>query len=91
MKMFTVYVIQSESTGKIYIGQTANWGKRLKIHNQELPYNPKGYTAKNKGPWKLTYKETFETREEAIKREKYFKSHIGRDYIRSSMDRNAGV
>ena len=81
--MFTVYVLQSESTGKIYIGQTANLTKRLERHNKELLYNPKGYTAKNKGPWKVKYQETAETREDAIKKEKYLKSHSGRNYIKS--------
>lgn len=81
--MFTVYVIRSQSTDKIYIGQTDNLEKRLKRHNKELFYNKKSYTAKNNGPWKLIYEETFKTRVEAIKREKVLKSHVGRDYIRS--------
>lgn len=84
--MFTVYVIQSETTGKIYIGQTSDFEKRLKRHNKELLYNPKSYTAKNKGPWKLVYKETFNTRTEVIKRENFLKSHAGRDYVRFKMN-----
>ena len=80
--MFTTYVIKSVSTDKIYIGQAEDFEKRLKRHNKELSYNKKSYTAKNKGPWKLVYKEVFKTRTEALKREKYLKSHVGRDYIR---------
>lgn len=83
--MFSVYVIQSESTGKIYIGQTSNIEFRLRRHNKELLYNPKSYTSKNKGPWKLVYNETFQTRREAIKREKYLKSHAGRNYLWSEI------
>ncbi|MBI2327472.1 GIY-YIG nuclease family protein [Candidatus Curtissbacteria bacterium] len=85
--MYTVYVIKSESTGKIYIGQTAVKVTRLKRHNKELPYNPKGFTAKNVGPWRIVYEETFETRTEALKKEKYLKSHVGRDYIRKTLAR----
>jgi len=84
--MFTVYVIKSQSTGKIYAGQTADLTKRLARHNKELHYNPKGYTAKNKGPWKLVYQETHKTRTEALKKERYLKSHMGRDYIKSIID-----
>ena len=85
--MFTVYVLKSESTDKIYIGQTAYKEIRLKRHNKELFYNPKGFTAKNMGPWKIVYEETFETRIEALKRERYLKSHVGRDYIRKILAR----
>lgn len=81
--MFTVYAIKSESTGKIYIGQTADFEKRLKRHNKELMYNLKSYTSKNSGPWQLVYEDTFNTRVEAVKKERYLKSHIGRDYLRS--------
>lgn len=88
--MFTIYVIKSESTGKIYVGQTEDFEKRLKRHNKELPYNKKSYTTKNIGPWKLVYKEVFGTRIEALKREKYLKSHVGRDYIRLSI-KNTGL
>ena len=85
--MFTVYVIQSKSTAKIYIGQTKDYKERLKRHNKELPYNPKGYTAKNKGPWNIVYKESFKIRSEAVTREKFLKSHAGRDYLKRILAR----
>ena len=81
--MFAVYVIQSKETGKIYIGQTSDLQNRLKRHNKEFLYNPKVYTAKHKGPWKIVYEETYKTRKEAIRKEKYLKSHAGRNYVRS--------
>ncbi len=83
--MFTVYAIRSQTTAKIYIGQTENFEVRLKRHNEELKYNPKGYTAKNHGPWKLVYKETFKTRSEALLREKFLKSHVGRNFVRTKL------
>jgi len=79
--MFSVYVIKSESSNKIYIGQTSNLEKRLIQHN-DLKNNFSKYTKRNKGPWKLIYKEEFETRSEAIKRERFLKSGKGRDYIK---------
>ncbi|MFH1561623.1 MAG: GIY-YIG nuclease family protein [Patescibacteria group bacterium] len=48
--MFTVYVIKSQTTGKIYIGQTGNLKNRLASHNQHLPTKKTSYTRKNKGP-----------------------------------------
>lgn len=85
--MITVYVIKSETTGKIYIGQTNNIDRRLKRHNGLLPTKAKSYTNKNLGPWELVFKENYSTRSEALKREKFLKSHVGRDYLRSIMAR----
>lgn len=67
--MFFTYILQSESSGKYYIGSTDDLTKRLIRHN-------KGYSkyTKNKGPFKIAYKEGFQTRSEAKKREYYLKS-----------------
>lgn len=83
---YFVYVIRSEYSGKIYIGQTDNLELRLRRHNGTLPDNKRSYTRLNKGPWKVVYQEVFSTRSEDIKREKYLKSHHGRDWIRTFID-----
>lgn len=80
---FTVYVIKSENTGKIYIGQTSDYENRIQRHNGLLPVDKKSFTYKNIGPWKLIYKEEYSTREEAIKREKELKSYRGREFIKN--------
>ena len=80
--VYFAYVIKSEYSGKIYIGQTDNLELRLRRHNGTLPSNKRGYTKLNKGPWKFVYHEVFNTRKEAITREKQFKSHRGRDWLR---------
>lgn len=70
--MFYAYIIKSLSTGKFYIGSTADIEKRLKRHNS-------GYTrsiAKNR-PFQLIYNEEFKTREEAYRRERQIKSYKG--------------
>lgn len=79
--MYYVYVIKSESTGKSYIGQTADLDKRLKQHNDPLN-NMSRYTKQNKGPWKLIYKEEVINRSEALKRERFLKSGKGRDFLK---------
>ncbi len=75
--MFYTYVLFSKKYNKIYIGQTNNLEIRFKYHN-ELAH--KGYTVKFR-PWTIAFFETFETRQQALKREKFLKSGIGREYI----------
>ena len=81
---YWTYVLISESTGKIYIGQTNNLYTRLKRNNKELPTKSTSYTQKHKGPWKLIYKERYNTRTEAKKREKQLKSYQGRKFIKKN-------
>lgn len=81
MPYFT-YVIRSESSNKIYIGQTDNLEFRLRRHNGKYPTKKGSFTKINKGPWNLIHQEMFETRHEAIIKEKQLKSHAGRDWIR---------
>lgn len=50
--------------------------KRLLQHNAGETRSTKGYM-----PWKLVYKEEFNTLQEARKRELYFKSGIGREFL----------
>ncbi len=67
--MFTVYVIEN-SKGTKYTGFTSNLQLRLLQHNNGKPGN---YTYK-RGPWKLIYKEHYENKSEASKREKFLKA-----------------
>ena len=78
--MFFVYVLLSEATGKLYIGQTQHLEKRLFAHNNGFSRYTKG-----KGPWKIVYKEQYETRKEAILRERFLKSGKGREYLKSKL------
>lgn len=80
--MYWVYVIQSQTTGKIYIGHTENIKNRLKRHNQQLPSKKKSYTRINKGPWRVIYKEKINLRSKARIREKQLKSYRGREFIK---------
>lgn len=74
--MFTVYVLKSLIAEKSYVGFTNNIKERLRQHNSGQNYFTKRYM-----PWRLIYKEEFEKREEAIKREKYLKSASGRRIV----------
>ncbi len=75
--MYHVYVLYSESYSKIYIGYTGDLEQRLLSHNK---LSNKGYTMKYR-PWTLLYTESFENRNEAMRREKQLKGGNGREFI----------
>ena len=77
--MYTVYILYSAKFDKIYIGYSQNLEQRLLSHNE---LGKKGWTIKFR-PWKLIHKEEFETKVEAISREKFLKSGRGREWIHS--------
>jgi len=80
---YFVYVIKSQLSDKIYIGQTNNLKLRLQRHNCEIKSRKNCYTHKNKGPWVVIYKEEYLTRTESIKREAELKSFKGREFIKN--------
>ncbi len=77
--MFTVYVLHSLQTDKIYVGYTSDLESRLESHNH---LSNKGWTIKFR-PWKIVHQETFHLKSEATRREKELKSATGRRFIRS--------
>ena len=76
--MFTVYVLHSPTHNKIYIGFSSDIEKRLFAHNH--PSN-KGWTQSFQ-PWTLIYSEEFETKADAMLREKQLKSSKGKSFIK---------
>ena len=74
--MFFAYVLRSRETDKLYKGHCSNLENRVAGHNSN---NTK--STKNRGPWEVVYFEQFNTREEAIQREKYFKTAAGRRFL----------
>jgi putative endonuclease len=75
--MFTVYVLFSKDYNKIYIGFTSNLEQRMLSHNE---LSKKGWTIKFR-PWQLIYKEVYEFKLDAMKREKELKTAKGRNFI----------
>ena len=84
--MFTVYVLRSTKSGKQYIGQTSELARRLSEHN-ESQINVRKYTTRNTGPWVLVYSEEYLTRAEAMAREKWLKSGVGREWLKVKLGR----
>jgi putative endonuclease len=74
--MWYTYIIYSEKLDRYYIGYTDNLSWRLERHNQ-------GWGRFTKGgiPWELVYFEKYQTKQEALKREREIKSKKSRKYI----------
>jgi len=73
---FCVYILQSESSGRYYVGQTHNLEERVAYHQGNY-----SKALKNRGPWKLVHVEEFATRSEAVRRERYIKQQKDRGFI----------
>ena len=78
--MYYLYILQSESTGRYYIGQTDNLERCLLEHNDSCRTGSKT-TKRFKGPWKLIYFEEYKTRRETMARERQIKSWKSRKAI----------
>ena len=77
MEEFVVYILYSPKFNKNYTGFTSNLLERFKSHNE---LGTKGHTLKFR-PWTIIHVEFFYSKSEALKREKYLKTGIGREFI----------
>jgi putative endonuclease len=78
--MFFVYILKSLKDGKRYIGYTNNLKRRLTEHNSGLCKS----TSK-RIPVELVHSEEYEEKSEAMRRERFFKSGSGREYMKSEL------
>jgi putative endonuclease len=67
--MPSVYILQSEKTGKFYVGCANDVAARLVEHQRGQTPSTRG-----RGPWTLVFQEDFETVPEARRRERHLKS-----------------
>ncbi|MCZ6614223.1 MAG: GIY-YIG nuclease family protein [Chloroflexi bacterium] len=74
--MFFVYILQSESSGRYYIGSTKDTAQRLTQHNAGMMKSTRSFR-----PWRLVYTETYETLPQARNREAQIKSWKNRSYM----------
>ncbi|WP_281226639.1 GIY-YIG nuclease family protein [Flavobacterium aquiphilum] len=79
MNEFVVYILYSEKFDKNYTGFTSNLIERFKSHNH---LGTKGHTLKFR-PWKVIHVEFFNSKSEAMRREKYLKTGTGREFIKN--------
>ena len=73
-----VYILQSDSTRRFYVGQSQDLDGRVDYHNRYgIP------ATRNRGPWRLVYWKEYETRREALRRERDLKNKKSHQYLES--------
>ena len=76
--MYYVYFLQSTINNDLYIGSTEDVESRFELHNLGHVKSTKGYR-----PWKLLEQKEYNTRSEAVRMERFYKSHQQREIIKS--------
>jgi len=76
--MYYTYALRSLNRNYIYVGLTDNIDRRLDEHQTGRNKTTKPYR-----PFELIFSECHNTRAEARAREKYFKTGIGKAYLKS--------
>jgi putative endonuclease len=74
---YCVYILRSLKDGKFYIGSTSNVKTRLSFHNAGLQRS-----TKSRIPFELIYSEEYNSKTEALKREKQIKSYKGGEALK---------
>jgi len=72
------YAVRSLTDGGFYIGMTSNVERRVKEHN--AGYNR---STRARGPFEVVYVERCDSRLAAREREKFLKSGVGREFLRT--------
>ena len=75
-RFYYVYILLSEKDGKKYTGYTSNLPLRFEAHNKG-----KVLSTKHRRPLKLIYFEACLSQKDALKREKYLKTHYGKLFL----------
>lgn len=79
--MFYAYVIKSRDYNYFYKGHCSDLQVRLDQHNAGITKSNKRYL-----PFEIVYFEMFSTLNEAIAREKYFKTAAGRRFLKTKLN-----
>ncbi|NOU60325.1 GIY-YIG nuclease family protein [Marinifilum caeruleilacunae] len=74
--MHYVYILQSQLDQSYYIGYTSNLENRINYHN-----NGRSRYTRKKMPWKIVYTEKFDSKTEALRKEKFIKKQKSRTFI----------
>jgi putative endonuclease len=83
--MWFAYALRSGADGGFYIGMTSKVERRMKEHNA-------GYerSTQSRRPFEIVYIERCDSRLEARKREKFLKSRMGREFLKTVVDGRSG-
>jgi putative endonuclease len=78
--MFYTYVLQSEKDNNFYVGYSKDLNLRFELHQKG-----RVESTKNRRPLQLVYYEACIDQSDALRREKYLKTHYGRMFIRKRL------
>ena len=84
--MYYVYVLKSQKTANLYTGFTNNLRERFNQHNNNLSTYTKG-----RGPFELIYYEACNNKFDAMARERYLKSGMGKRYLKKRLKRSLSL
>ncbi len=76
--MYHLYIIYSPRFDRYYVGYTGNISTRLDKHNMGSTKSTRPYI-----PWELVYSEAYQSKTDAIKREREIKNKKSKKYIKS--------
>ena len=74
------YVLRSLKNGLLYKGSTSNIENRIKDHNAGRVTFSSKHT-----PWEIVILELHDSMRNAMKREKWYKTGVGREWIKKQM------
>ena len=77
---YYVYILQSLKDNKFYTGYTENLKLRFEDHQKG-----RVESTKNRKPLKLIYFEGCLNKKDAMHREKYFKTHLGKMFLKNRL------
>jgi len=83
---FCVYVLLSEKDGNFYVGITTDLSRRLDEHNQG-----RNTSTASRRPFRLIHAELYASKEDALRRENYFKTTKGRRVLKLMLADTLGV
>jgi putative endonuclease len=78
--MFYTYILRSLKDKHLYVGYTTDVQKRISEHNSGLTKS-----TKSRLQFELLFFEEFQSRGEAMIRERFFKTGKGKEYIYSKL------
>jgi putative endonuclease len=80
MDYYYVYVLQSDKDKNFYVGYTENLKSRFEQHRKGQVES-----TKDRRPLKILYSEACLDKRDAMHREKYLKTTLGKRYLRSRL------
>lgn len=75
--MFSVYILRSVKDGSLYVGYTTNLTQRIATHNKGSVTS-----TQSKRPWECIFTESYISKNDALRREKYLKTTQGKNAVK---------